>query len=1046
MNLSEIFIRRPIMTTLVMIAILFFGIVGYYALPVSDLPNVEFPTIQVSTSYPGANPQTIAETVTSPLEREFCSIDGIQVIASQSTNGNSVIVLQFVLDKDIDAAAQDVQAAINQAQPNLPSNLPNYPTYQKTNPTASPILYLAISSDAMPTYTLYEYAYSFMGRRLGMVEGVSQAKVYGSSYAARIQVDPDKLAAHQIGIDEVAQVIQEGNPQKPTGSLFGNKVEYTVNVDGQIPDAAGYNNLIVRNNNGALVKIKDLGNAVDSLQNDKFSLKYMTKTKEAPCVVIAIIKQAGANTIKVINGVTNLLNQMKGELPASVKVHNLFDEADWIMESIHDVQITLILAFLLVVVVVFFYLGKARDTIIPLLALPLSVIGTFMMMYLYNFNIDILSLLAITLSIGFLVDDAIVVLENIARHTEMGKTPYEASLNGSKQISFTILSMTLCLISVFIPMVFMAGIMGRLFREFALTIVTAVLISGFVSLSLTPMLCSRFIVAKEVSSKKNWVEKLSERLNNFLLKTYEKGLHFVLKHRFSTLLAGLGSFLLTIFIAYALPTDFLPPDDLGFIQGFGIASDSTSPFLMMDYQDQVSKIIRSDENVEEVVAIAGVPTSNQSLMFIRLKPINKRKPMEKVVPLLLDKIHTVPGLKLFLRPMPLLSLDVGTQTSTGSYQYALMGLDTNKLYSDGEKVIQAMQRTPGFLHVISDMHNHAPYLNFTINRDRASDLNISADAIENTFNYAYSAGRLSLINGAADQYYVIIETIPSAYKDPSVLNKLYVTASSTSQVQGEGEMGEPPPSYPTQVPLKEVANWEETIGPLSITHINTLPATLLSFDLEDGFALSDAIKKLGAIGKENLSQGIIGTVKGSADVFKDSIQSMKVLFFITLFLIYMILGILYENFIHPLTVMSALPPAGLGGMLTLILFNESLSLYAIVGIIMLLGIVLKNGIMMIDFANEAIVDGKTPLQAIHEACCARLRPILMTTFAAMMGAVPIALGVGGLTAQSRRPLGLVIVGGLIVSQILTLFFTPVIFLFLEELREKFKRKPKTDQA
>ena len=1028
------------MTTLVMLSILFFGLLGYDALPVSDLPDVQYPTIEVSTSYPGASPQTMADTVTSPLERQFAAVDGIQTIASTSTNGSSTIVLQFDLDKDIDSAATDVQAAINQAQPNLPSDLPNYPTYKKTNPSQTPVIFFSISSDLIPLGELYDYAYSLMGRRLGMVDGVSDVNVYGSPFAVRVQVDPDYLSAHQIGIDEVATTIQKSNPELPVGNLYGPDIEYTITVDGQMKEAEKYNELIIRNNNHALLKVKDVGQALNSLQDDKYSLNYITQENTTPCVVIAIIKQSGANTIKVIDGVKTLLNEMKWELPGSIKIETIFDQSVFIMESVHDVQLTLFIAFLLVVLVVLFYLGKVRDTLIPLLALPMSVIGTFAVMYLVGFSIDILSLLAITLSIGFLVDDAIVVLENIHRHGEMGKSRWDASLSGSKQISFTILSMTLSLACVFIPMVFMAGIMGRMFREFAITIVIAVLISGFVSLSLTPMLCSRFLVPKGEGKKKNVIERLSERLNTSLLNLYKKGLNLVFKHRFATACVGVLSFAATIYLGALLPTDFIPGDDLGFINGFALSSDATSPYKMIDYQNELSEILRSDPNVEDHVAVAAIPSDNQSLMFIRLKPFKERGSMHSVVNELFPKLNQVPGVAVFLRPFPLINLDVGTSMSMGNYQYTLQGLNSDTLYEDTEKVLSSMRKSPDFRQVISTMHNQAPYLNVNIDRNRAYDLNISAQAIEAAFSYAFSGGKLSQINGAADQYDVIIETIPSAYKDPSVLDKLYVSASTKTKIMDPNANNNVGQTFPTQVPLTSLATWTQSTGPLSVTHINTLPATTISYDVGAGVPLGTALKTLDEIAATTLSPDVNAIQIGSTQIFQKSFASLTFLFLITIFMIYVILGILYENFIHPLTVMSALPPAALGAVLTLMVFGQPLSLYAFVGIIMLLGIVLKNGIMLVDFANEGLLEGKDLHTAIYDACCARFRPILMTTFSAMMGAVPIALGIGGSTAQSRRPLGLVIVGGLIVSQILTLYFTPIIFTYLERVREKIKKK------
>ncbi len=1035
MSLSSVFIRRPVMTTLLMASVLFLGLMAYRALPVSDLPNVDYPTIEVTTSYPGANPDTMANTVTSPLEREFTSIDGIQTIASSSTNGSSTIVLQFDLGKSLVSAATDVQAAINRASPNLPSDLPNAPTYKKTNPAQSPVMYIAVTSDGMSLGDLYEYAYSLMGRRLGMAKGVSDVDVYGSKFAVRVQVDPDKLAAHQVGIDQVADALIKSTPQKPVGNLYGPDIEYTIDVKGQMHHAEGYNNLIIRNNNQALLRVKDIGQALDSLEQDKYSLNFITQNGNVPSVVIAIVKQAGANTIEVVSDVKKLIEEMKWELPGSIKLHNIFDESLWIMESVRDVQITLFVAFLLVLIVVLFYLGKVVDTIIPIIALPLSIIGTFAMMYLYGFNIDILSLLAITLSVGFLVDDAIVVLENVTRHVEMGKNPKDAAIEGAKQISFTILAMTLSLASIFIPMVFMEGIIGRIFREFAVTIMTAVIISGFIALSLTPMLCSRFITPNSDKKKKNWIERCSDTINAKLLNTYKRGLTWVFKHKKSTLLAGLGCLMGTIGLLVMTPADFLPPDDLGFIQGFGMASDSTSPYKMIDYQKQVADIIIKDPNVENLVSVGAIPNSNQSMMFIRLKNIKERKPMAEVIPELFEKANQIPGLQVFLRPMPLINLDVGTSSSMGNYQHTLQGIRQDSLYKSVNKLLAKMKASPYFRQVTSDLHNQASYLNIEIDRDRAYDLNVSAEAIERTFMYAYAAGQLTLINGVADQYELIIETLPNAYKDPSVLDKLYVSASTkTPPEKGSSD-------YNTLVPLSAITNVQEKAGPLSIAHINTLSSATISYDLPKGLPLSTALQKLDALDQESLSEGVSAVSLGAAQVFQSTFRSLFFLSLVTLFAVYVILGILYENFVHPVTVMSALPPAAFGAMITLYLFGQPLSLYAFVGIIMLLGIVLKNGIMLVDFANDGISQGKDVFTAIYDACCQRFRPIIMTTFAAMMGAVPIALGIGGLTAASRRPLGLVIVGGLIISQVLTLFFTPVIFLFLEKLRKRFG-KPK----
>ena len=962
MNLSEPFIRRPIMTTLVMISILFLGLIAFDALPVSDLPNVEYPTIQVSTGYPGASPSAMANYVTSPLERQFTAIDGIETISSSSSTGSSSIVLQFDLNKNLDAAAQDVQAALNRATPYLPTNLPNNPIYTKTNPAQSPIMYIAVTADSIPLGQLYEYAYTIIARRLGMIDGISSVNVYGSKSAIRIQVNPDLLAAHQIGLEEISNAIIQGNPQKPVGSLYGPDVKYTLSVDGQMKTADEYNELIIRNTNGALLKIKDIGVAANSLDNDKFSLNYYTKDTEIPCVIIAIVKQVGANTIKATTNAKQLLDSIKNEIPGAITLYTLFDQSLWIIESIHDVELTLIVAFFLVVIVVLFYLGKLLDTLIPILALPLSIIGTFGMMYLYGFTIDILSLLAITLSIGFLVDDAIVVLENITRHVEMGKTRWEAALNGSKEITFTVLSMTFCLVAIFIPLVFLGGIIGRIFREFAVTIVTAVLISGFISLSLTPMLCSKFIAPHSREKKKSWIERLSERINAFLLELYKKGLVYGFKHRFITLLLGIASFGLTLYLVFTLPTDFLPKDDLGFIKGYGMASDATSPYKTIEYQESIAAIARKDPNVSYVVSMAGIPSENRSAMFIGLKPIRERLPMKQVIPDLLRKFRSVLGIQVFLRPYDLIALDIGTGSSLAAYQYTLQGINTDALYKNTAEMLHLMQNNSSFTQVSSDVHNDAPYIDVKINRDRAYDLNVTSQAIELAFDFAYTGAQISLINGVADQYYVILEAIPSAYKDPSVLDKLYITASTQTPLNernaSPNPIFRPPPQFLTQVPLREITSWSESVGPLSIAHLNSIPATTISFDVKDNIPLGTALQTLQKIADDTLSTGIFANVQGSASVFKSSFENISFLFIMTIFLIYVILGILYENFIHPVTVMSALPPAGLGGLLTLLVFHEPISLYAFVGLIMLLGIVLKNGIMLVDFASEGIASGK----------------------------------------------------------------------------------------
>lgn len=1030
MNLSEPFIRRPVMTSLVMISLLFFGLICYDKLPVSDLPDVNFPMIQVTVANPGSSPEVMANTVAVPLEQQFMSIQGLQTIVSQSMTGQTFILLQFALDRSLDGASVDVQAAISRAQPNLPQNLPYNPTYRQINPSQTPIIYMILTSPSMDLAELYDYSYTFIAKRLSMISGVAQVITYGSPYAARIQLNPEELAAKGIGLDDVVQAVKEGNVDLPVGTLFGPKREFTIDVDGQITKAAGYNTLAVKSKNGAIVRIQDIGRAIDSLQDDKYTLKYFTPDTQAKSVVLAIQTQPGANTIKVSEAVDKLLPSIQKELPSSLQYHTMFKKADVINESVKDVKLTLFVAFVLVVLIIYFSLGKAMNTIIPSLAIPLSILGTFTLMYLFGFSIDILSLLAITLSIGFLVDDAVVVLENNVRHVQMGEDPFQASIKGAKEISITILSMTLCLACVFIPMLFLGGIIGRLFREFAVTIFVAVLFSGFISLSLTPLLCSRFIPPYRGEEKKTWMESFADLLHGKFLNVYRIMLEWSLSHRVWIFSLGAISFFLSAFLLVSLPKDFLPNDDQGFIQGFAETKDGTSPFEMGRLQDQVAEILRKDPNVESVFSacsMAGLSTDNEGLLFLRLKPFRKRASMDAIIQSLMEKTSHVPGINTYLSPVPLISLQIG-YAMKALYQYTLTSIDSEELKKAVPLFMHQMQTMPGIVQVSSDLQIQQPQLFISIDRDRASDLKISASQIENLFGYAYSNGKISTINTPINQYQVIVETLPSFYKDPTVLSSLFIKNQDNDMV-----------------PLSQIVRAEERIGPLTVSRVNGLAASTISFNL-DNIPLGTAMEHLNKIANEALPPTVSGSDLGATDVFSSSFADLSFLFLITLFTIYVILGILYESFIHPITVMSALPPAVLGGLFTLYLFDEALSLYSFVGLIMLLGIVMKNGIMMVDFANSAIrEEKKSAMDAIVSACLVRFRPIMMTTLAALMGAVPIALGIGGASAQARIPLGLVIIGGLIFSQILTLFLTPVMFYYFEVLHEKIERMRKKNK-
>jgi HAE1 family hydrophobic/amphiphilic exporter-1 len=1009
------------MTLLVMISIMFFGAVAYQYLPVSDLPDIDFPTIQVSVSYPGANPDTMANSVATPLEQQFMTVPGIQSIFSSSNTGSTTIVLQFVLERNIDGASTDVQAAISRAQPNLPSDLPNNPTYEKVNPAATPILYLSFTSPAMTLYDLYDYANTFIGQRISMVDGVSQVITYGSPYAVRVQIDPEKLAAKGIGLNQVTEVLQNANVDYPVGTLYGPRDDYTVEIDGQIFRAAGYGELIIKNQNGELVKIKDVGRALDSVQNDKFFQHYITKDSDQQCIVLAIQKQPGENTVRVIQGINDTLTLLKPQLPGSLSIERVYDSSDAIVESVNDVKLTLIVAFCLVVIIIYLMLGHAVNTIIPSCSLPIAILGTFAAMYLCGFSLDILSMLALTLSIGFLVDDAIVVLENNVRHVQMKEESMEGAIKGAKEISVTVFSMTICLAAAFIPMLFMGGVIGRLFREFAVTIVVAVLISGFVSLTLTPMLCSRF-VKPYGEADKPWMEKLSDRINERMKKLYEPCLRWAMNHRLIMLSIGIFSVLASGFLFLKLPKDFLPPEDIGFIQAYTLARDGTSPFLMQDYHEEASKMLIQDPNIDTLLSISSYTNANEGIVFIRMKPFKDRLPMNEVINELSVKLQNYPGINFYLSPLPLINLQVGT-TAQALYQYSLTGIDRNQVYDYAQTLLAQMRNNSKFSQVSSDLRIHQPQWDIHIDRDKAYNFNVNAADIENYFSYAYSDNKISQINAAINQYDVLIETLPRFYKDPTVLSKLYINSSDNQY----------------QVPLSELVQVKEDVGPLTINHIDSLPAVGISFNVPDDVPLGTSLQELKKLTDGQIPHGIQGQVIGTAQIFSSSFASLTFLMFLAFFVIYVILGILYESFIHPLTVMSALPPTLLGGLFTLAVFHQTLSVYSFVGLIMLIGIVLKNGIMMVDFANEAVhKEKKSAYDAIIEACLIRFRPIMMTTISALMGAVPIAFGVGGALAQTHISLGLCIVGGLLISQLLTLLLTPVLYYYFEVLQEKLR--------
>lgn len=1021
MNLSEPFIRRPIMTTLVMVALLMTGIFCYIRLPVSDLPSVDYPTIDVRVDFPGASPETMANTVAAPLEKQFMTIQGITRVTSNSTLGSSRITLQFDVAKSMDSAALDVQTAISKAQGNLPPDLPNPPTFTKVNPSDTPIIYIAVTSETMLLSDIYSYAFTFIGQRLSTIEGVAQVLTYGSPYAVRIQVDPELTTSQGITLLDISDAVVRGSPNLPTGQIDGLHQTQIIKVEGQLKNAEQFNPLIVRYLGGNPVRIEDIGEAIDSVQNIRFNLKYNDHGRSERGVVLAIQRQPGANTIDVARMVKERLPQLKEQLPDSLNLTVVYDKSLSIEDSIFDVKLTLVLALILVVLVIFFYLGKPADTLIPSLAMPMSIVITFWFMDMLHFTIDNLSLLALTLATGFIVDDAIVVLENIVRRVESGESRFQAAIEGSKQISFTILSMTLSLAAVFIPLIFMQGLIGKIFFEFSLTMVIVILASGFISLTLTPMLSSRFVAERD-DKQTSSIQRFSDWLNHSLLEKYKTSLKWVLNHRTPTLLVGLASVILSLFFFVHLPKDFLPGDDIGFMIAFTQSQEGTSPDEMAKLQDEFADQIKENKNIKWFVSLAGYPQTRQGIAFIVLKPYSQRSPIMQVIHEIYGTVSQIVGLNAFVKNIPLIDISIGTQ-NRGSFQYSMQSINADLLYKSAEVFIDKMKELPGFVGVNSDLEIHTPELHVEILRDQASSYGIEVQDIENTLQLAFGGGKVTRIETPFDQYDVIIEVLDQYKNKIADMDSLYVRSRTNQNL----------------VPLRTVARWKETVGPASVNHISQFPAVTVSFSLAPNVALGDAIKSLNNLAKETLPAEIISQVEGAASTFEDSITSSAFLFILAIFAIYIVLGILYESFIHPLTILSSLPPAILGGLLTLWIFGLPLSLYSYLGLLLLIGIVKKNGILVVDYALENLRHKESLEDSIFDACIVRFRPIMMTTFAAIMGAVPIALGFGP-SAEARRPLGLVIIGGLIFSQLITLYLTPVVYLYLEVWNERFTFK------
>ena len=1023
MSVPELFIRRPVMTTLVMSGILLFGFVGFHQLPVSDLPSVDYPTISVSAGLPGASPETMASAVATPLEKQFSTIAGVDSMSSVSSLGVSQITIQFSLNRSIDGAAQDVQSAIAKAARQLPPQMPTPPTYNKVNPADQPVLILSLTSPTLPLSTVDDYAENMLAQRLSMVNGVAQVNVFGSQqYAVRIQVDPNKLAAYGLGIDAIESAVELGNVNQPLGTLYGTHQSFTIQANGQLKNAAAFRPLVVAYRNGNPVRLQELGNVIDSVQNDK-AAAWINSTRG---IALAVQRQPGANTVEVVDSITKLLPKFREQIPAAVNLDVLFDRSQTIRQSVQDVEHTLLITVALVVMVIFIFLRNLSATVIPSLALPMSIVGTFAVMGVLGYSLDNLSLMALTLSVGFVVDDAIVMLENIVRHMENGEPPMAAALKGSKEIGFTIISMTLSLSAVFIPVLFMSGLLGRLLHEFAVTIISAVLVSGFVSLTLTPMMCSRFVHSVR-QQKHGRLYNAFEKFFDGVHSLYNRTLQKALLHKQITLAVALATFVATVFLFVLIPKGFFPDEDTGQVFAITEASQDISFDAMKEHQQAAAKIVLADTNVAAFVSAIGAGGAsvggNQGRIIMRLQDrAHRTLSANQIIQELRPQLAQIPGFNVYMQNPPLIR--VGGQITKALYQFSLQDTDTKELFESAPKLMKKIaEDKTTFQDVTSDLQISSPQVTVDIDRDKAAALGVTAGQIESGLYDAFGSRQASTIYSDIAEYWVVFEVLPQFQRDPDALARLYITSAS-------GKL----------IPLSAVAKLTRTVGATTISHVGQLPSVTISFNLPPGIALGTAVEKIRQLQNEiQLPATISASFQGSAAVFQSSLAGMGWLLIMSVLVIYIILGVLYESFIHPLTILSGLPSAGFGALLTLMIFHLDLNIYGFVGLIMLVGIVKKNAIMMIDFAIEAQQQGKKPYDAIHEGCLLRFRPIMMTTMCALMASLPIALGLGS-GGESRRELGLTVTGGLVVSQCLTLFITPVVYLYMENFQQRFRRK------